>query len=637
MDVKKTEVDTGFVKKWSSRGVSPVLASIMYRRAIVDDLQVFSFLKSSLGMLNSPFLFDNLPIAYERIQKAIANNEKIYLFGDRDVDGVTSIHVMSTFLRRLGADFQWSLPVGDDPYGLTMVRAEEIESCSTLLITVDCGITNRDEINYLKSKGIDTIVIDHHQPTEGIPEALVIVNPKHQYHGDETDMAACVVATYFVMGYDFYTSPRYGCVDAIVYQGQKHYFCNLQPIDEYQVHVVNSETTINASVVPFATERINPEVETFAVLDHYRKSVIESLPELKENLYDNLTFAALATLSDIMPLSQINNRTVLSLGIALMRTKPPKALSYLFNRNKIDKDLLSVTDISWKVTPILNSAGRMGDARVAVDYLDENCVDSLDANFEKIHAMNELRKRQGEEGVNLFCDDIDENLKRYGGYLNFFHSDKIGRGVLGITASKLSEKSGLPVIVGQTDSEYLIGSIRGNTDMHLVEFLSGASSVLEEYGGHRCAAGFRFKLAELDSFDSYLRENSYRLFAEEHSKRDESHAIDAVIPAQYLSTALYRELEHLQPYGEQNPTPLLYSEQMRVQSYFCMGREREHLKLVFETSNSVMSAVFWRKASWFVKQHKDGDCYNILYKMELNSYKDSVNIQLNIVDMEKAQ
>ena len=200
MKISKENINLDFIKRWEKLKIPAITSSILYRRAIRDDLQMFRFFHLTPGMLPSPFLFPDVVSAYKRIEEAINNNEKIILFGDRDVDGVTSIHILYRFLFEHGANITWQLPVGSEPYGLTMEKAESFVDNYDLLITADCGITNYNEIKWLKEHGIDTVIIDHHQPLENIPEAVCIVNPKYKYDLPENDMAACVVSLYLYWG-----------------------------------------------------------------------------------------------------------------------------------------------------------------------------------------------------------------------------------------------------------------------------------------------------------------------------------------------------------------------------------------------------------------------------------------------------
>lgn len=160
-------------------GLDVLCASILARRGQTSSEQVKFFLEQELTYLHNPFLFDDMEEVVDRINEAQAEGEKVCIFGDRDVDGITSTALIVQELRTMGIDVTYRLPEGDDPYGMTMEGVKlAADNDVTLIITVDCGISNVQEISYAHSLGIDTIVIDHHISGDDLPPALAIINPK---------------------------------------------------------------------------------------------------------------------------------------------------------------------------------------------------------------------------------------------------------------------------------------------------------------------------------------------------------------------------------------------------------------------------------------------------------------------------
>ena len=193
---EKKEIDKELVKELSdSYDLDLLTAAIMARRNITDGDSVKYYLEQDLIFTHSPFLFVEMEDAVNRILQASEENEKVRIFGDRDVDGITSTVLLTETLKELSCDVSWSLPQGDEPYGLTMEGVDSFaEEDGTLIITVDCGISNDAEIAYARTKGIDTIVIDHHIPPEILPQAVAIINPKLEDSGYPfKDLAGCGV------------------------------------------------------------------------------------------------------------------------------------------------------------------------------------------------------------------------------------------------------------------------------------------------------------------------------------------------------------------------------------------------------------------------------------------------------------
>ena len=177
---RKKEVSREAVKALCDLyGVDALTASIMVRRGITQANDVLYFKESDLRFLHSPFLFSNMEDAVDRITSAKEEGEKILIFGDRDVDGVSATAILYTYLQKSGYDVSWRLPVGDDAYGLSMQAVDDFaKDYGSLIITVDCGISNAAEIAHARELGIDVIVTDHHNPPETLPDACAILDPK---------------------------------------------------------------------------------------------------------------------------------------------------------------------------------------------------------------------------------------------------------------------------------------------------------------------------------------------------------------------------------------------------------------------------------------------------------------------------
>ncbi len=194
-------------------GIDQLLASIFVRRGITTGQDILYYLESDLRFQHNPFLFKSMEDAVERITQAEEEGEKVLIFGDRDVDGVTSTTILYDYLKSRGLDVQCRLPLESDGYGLSKKAVEEFAAQDgTLIITVDCGISNYDEIAYATSLGIDVIVTDHHNAPENLPEAIVIIDPKEKDSGYPfADISGAAVAYKLVSALrfsrtDFYNS-----------------------------------------------------------------------------------------------------------------------------------------------------------------------------------------------------------------------------------------------------------------------------------------------------------------------------------------------------------------------------------------------------------------------------------------------
>ncbi len=212
MKWNKTDIEKDSVRSIAGKyGVDLLTASILVRRGVTEPEQIKFYLENDLMFSHNPFLFTEMEDAVDRIQQAVAEGEKVKIFGDRDVDGITSTVLLKEELQRLGVDAEWALPLGNDPYGLTVEVVEEFAAADgELLITVDCGISNIVEIKRARELGIDTIVIDHHNPQDELPPAVALIDPKIADSGYPfRDLAGCGVVAKLIWALEFSRTEMY--------------------------------------------------------------------------------------------------------------------------------------------------------------------------------------------------------------------------------------------------------------------------------------------------------------------------------------------------------------------------------------------------------------------------------------------
>lgn len=205
--ILKTQVES-VSKKYS---LDPITASIMVRRGITSGRDILYYIEDDLRFQHSPFMFAAMEDAVDRILDAKEENEKVLIFGDRDVDGVTSTTVLYDCLSSMGIDVSYKLPGGDDAYGLSIQAVEEFAAnYGSLIITVDCGISNNAEIAKAAELGLDVIVVDHHNAPETLPSPAIIIDPKTENSGYPfPDISGCAVVYKLVSAIRFSQSNWY--------------------------------------------------------------------------------------------------------------------------------------------------------------------------------------------------------------------------------------------------------------------------------------------------------------------------------------------------------------------------------------------------------------------------------------------
>jgi single-stranded-DNA-specific exonuclease len=253
MNWEKKDAPADLVKEIAAKyGCTPLVASILVRRGILEGENILYFLESERRHLHNPFEMPGMEDAVERILAARDEGEKVLVFGDRDVDGITSAALLVEFLKKTEMDVDYRIPTGDEPYGLSMEAVDTFAAASgTLIITVDCGISNVKEIAHAATLGIDVVVTDHHNPQEALPEALAIVNPKLKGGSvvyPFTELAGCGVA------YKLVSALRFALKSELY--GQPVCLLNTYPANE--AYIIEIIKTKNLAITGRLVETVVP-------------------------------------------------------------------------------------------------------------------------------------------------------------------------------------------------------------------------------------------------------------------------------------------------------------------------------------------------------------------------------------------
>lgn len=685
-------------------------ASILARRGIVNGEDILYFLENDTRFLHEPFLFNAMEDAVERINQAIDEKEKIFIFGDRDTDGVASTALLYGYLKKCGADVHYRLPIGEDAYGLSIEAvddfAKEAGDTSALIITVDCGISNYAEIEHASSLFIDTIITDHHNPPEKIPNATVIINPKMSDSGypfSEISGAAVV----------------FKLVSALRYSKNKEYnqdFCLLQAKNEngkYTVEALkfrnlvkqkslslvfeNPTSIYNTKLPDFlsgqqifvwdekATKAVlteifgkNVDFQMFDVLPEIEKIIpqvrekslcqIRSLSKisrysdeplsdiesffnifvtfahkknmtahknLENDVENDLQLVAIAALADVMPMKNENRIFVKSALKTMNEGKIRTGIAELFAKNSLVGAKITSGDISWKITPILNAAGRMGKANLALELLISENPREREKLSEEIMALNNLRKQLVTEGEILTAKMAEKSVADFSKKLCVVIDEKINRGITGLLAAKISKKYNTPTIVVSfsEDKKTAIGSLRSCRGLLSTKFLDAfGKDFFINYGGHDKVAGFSFVAEKKDDFLKKTKEIIENISL---ASDDEIIEVDAELPENYLDENIIKLVDKFEPYGEKNRELNFFSKNLKIVDAISLGKtERQHLKLTLDCGKCKFPAIFWGEGSRLNTEIKKGDNVNILYNIERNNFNGSNTTQMVLQDVE---
>ena len=708
-----------FVKKNVSReavhnlhekyGLSMLEASVFARRNILSGTDVLYYLENDLRFLHEPFLFSSMEDAVDRILDAKEEGEKVLIFGDKDVDGITSTAILYSYLKNIGMDVQWRLPVGEDSYGLSIQAIDDFaKDYGSLIITVDCGISNNKEIEYANSLGLDVIVTDHHNPPDVLPDACVIIDPKIPDSGYPfQEISGAAVAFKLVSALRFTRFELYKqdiClldvkpnsdgsynIDCLktrnlvpksrysksffpgeisisntkipdFLQGQQIFVWNSKVISSYLREIFGSSVEFQtldlqseiAKTMPFVNGKNLSTIKDFSKIAKYSDTpnteidgfynifvtwaykLADSLfPKHAEDKLQDLQLVGIAALADIMPMKN-ENRIFVKQGLEGINSgKKRKGIAELIARLDLATKTISSTDLSWKLIPALNAAGRMGLSNLSLELLINEDPKERDILAQKIIELNEQRKHYVQEAEFFTEKDAFNSIQNFDGKLCIVHDKRINRGVTGILAAKIMQKYNIPAIAltFTEDGSIAVGSMRSCRGFVATAFLDGFGDFFINHGGHNAAAGFSFESSKLDLFLSKAKELSKSIRLEEDDGIIE---VDAEIPQDFITPDLLKLVEKMEPYGETNPELIFMSNNLKVMDAVAVGKsERQHLKLTFDCGKYKFPAMFWGEAERLNRDFKLGDTLNIVYNLGKNTFNGNTTPQMLLIDLKK--
>jgi len=479
-------------------GIHPITASILVSRGITDPDEAELFLYPDFDLMPNPMRMAGMQQAVHRTLLALRDADPIRIFGDYDVDGVTSAACVYQFLSRLGVKVDYSIPLRDaEGYGLT-VRTVELAASEgvKLLITTDCGISAHEEIARAQDLGVDVIVIDHHTPPDLLPPARAILNP-------------------------------------------------LQPGCEY----------------PFKKYAAVGLAFTFI---HALSTALErygALPEGQPDLREYLDIVALGTIADVVPLVG-ENRILVRKGLEVLRRRRRPGLSALLDRAQVDGQPITARTVGYRLAPLINAAGRMGDASRCVKLLTTNSFREAEALSRELEQDNIQRQAQ-ERAVLEEATAMAELEFAAGRRVIFLSNPDWHQGVLGIVASRIKERFYRPsAMVAVNDRTGLARvSMRSIDGIDLIAALRRVEPLLISHGGHTAAAGMTFDVQNL----ARVQELFEQAIAEQVPEMPTPvMRIDADCHLDDLDMNLGREMLKLAPFGAGNPEPILRASDVRA-------------------------------------------------------------------------
>lgn len=499
----------------------PIIAMILFNRNLTSVAEASSFMDASLSKIRSPFDLKDMAVAVERIYGAILDHEKILIFGDYDVDGITATTVLLDFLQKIGARVSAYIPHRiEEGYSLQTQHIHDyaLPNGIQLIITADCGSSSHDAIIAAGKAGIDVIITDHHTISKKIPPATAVLNPKRHDCQAGMQMLAGVGVTFsLLMGLRKYL--------------RDHHFWKAQP---------------------------------------------------EPNLKSLCDLVALGTIGDMVPLVD-ENRIFSKTGLAMLNSSTRPGLKALFKVAGIANEPIDTEDIAFRLAPRLNAAGRMDHAAAALKLLTTQDKSHAELQAQYLNKLNHQRQEEESSILDAIVSDFERHPQRLQKKsLVCWHPDW-HQGVIGIVASRIMQKYFRPAVVIAIDGEIGKGSARSIPGLDLFNALQSCRDCLESFGGHSMAAGLSIRTEKLEEFQNAFEKAVTQIT--QPDAWIPKMTIDAEINFSDISDSLINEIETLSPFGNGNPEPVFMTRNVKVVSSKIVGKNHRKMVLAQESGH----------------------------------------------------
>jgi len=551
--------------------VSPLLAQVLINRGITDHHAGAVFLRPKLTELIQPEQMPGVEAAVRRLKYAIRNKEKITVYGDYDVDGITGVSILWQILTLFGADADYYIPHRiDEGYGLNEEAVQALAKSGTkLLITVDCGVTAFSSAELAGQLGLELIITDHHQPESKLPKAVAVVHPALEKSYANQDSSGSMVAFKLAWALANEFSP-----------GRK----------------------------------------------------LE--PALREFMINATSLAAMGTIADIVDLRG-ENRILTSYGLNTLPQCKLSGIQALIESAGLTGQGLDSFHIGFRLAPMLNAAGRMGHARLAVELLTSNSRIRSMQIAEYLKEQNGQRQRCERKIFEQACQMIVQlGLNHPDRKTIVLPSQDWHTGVMGIVASRIVEKFYRPTIMINTSSADGIaqGSARSIPGFCLLSAIRACSPHLIDFGGHKMAAGITIETQKIDQFAA-----EFEAYAKKSLGENDVVAklhIDAVAKLGEFRKDTVRELQMLGPFGQGNPRPVFATKGVRLASPpRKVGTRGEHLQLAVTDNTTAIRCIGFRFGR-LEKKLLEHEFFNVAYQPQINTYNGNSNVEFVLADVQ---
>ncbi|WP_204344602.1 single-stranded-DNA-specific exonuclease RecJ [Psychroserpens algicola] len=538
--------------------VDASVATLLVQRGIETFEDAKTFFRPSFKDLHDPYLMKDMDLAVQRIEQAMANDENILVYGDYDVDGTTSVALMSSYLKTKSNRIATYIPDRyDEGYGVSFKGIDFAhDNDFTLIIALDCGVKAIDKVNYASEKGIDFIICDHHRPGDELPKAVAVLDPKRE---------EC----------EYPFKELCGCG------------------------------------VGFKL------IQALALKDH--KTV--------EDLGEYLDLVATAIGADIVPIIG-ENRALAYFGLQVINNNPRPGIKAIIEQTK--KPELTITDVVFIVAPRINAAGRMKHGNYAVTLLTETDDYLAETYAKEINEFNLDRREADQQITKEALAQIEDNNEQ-DRLTSVVYHESWHKGVIGIVASRLTETYYRPTLVFTKSGDMLAASARSVKGFDVYNALQACSEHIEQFGGHKYAAGLTLKAENYEAFKQAFEDEVSNTI--DRSLLIPEIKIDAQIEISDITPKFYRIIRQFAPFGPRNMTPIFMSQNLQDTGYSkCVGEDDKHLRLSVKQGDSKISGIGFNLGDK-LEMIKNSKPFDAVYSIDENHWQGQVSLQLRLRDI----
>lgn len=550
------------------------ILKILFSRGIKSPGEIRDFLNPKLENLQNPNKLYDVEKSVKIIKEAIRKNINIWIYGDYDVDGITSTAVLYLALKELGAEnVSYYIPIRDEGYGLNNDALKKIkDSGGELVITVDCGITAFEEIKFANSINLPVIITDHHNlQGKKVPEALAVINPK-RIENEYTFESLAGVGTVFMLVLSLFKS-----------YGKKE--------EAFEYLDLVSIGTI-ADIVPLLSEN--------RILTRFG---LEKLPFTK-------------------------NR-----GLAFLLYK---LFNSGENKGNNPKSEYSTYDVGFIIAPVFNAAGRLKDAKMVVKLLTSDNNREIEIIVKELINKNFERKELQSRIVEMIEKNIEKN-KINEDFVIIDYSPEYHHGIIGIAASKIVDTYYKPVIIMEVkeDEGIAVGSCRSIEGFNILNALQSMPELFVKFGGHAGAAGFTIPIKNIELFKRKINEYAKKILKEDDFVKIIN--IDKQIPMQKMSYEFFKTIELLKPFGFGNPMPTFQTKNVLLENIKFIGENKNHIMFDLKQKGFVIKNAVWFGSGEYFKELNENLFYDIVYKLKIEEFQDRYYTKAYIEDMKASE